>query len=110
MKEEKGTAYQLIKFVWENEKTNSYSRINRLMYEAVLLAISGNFTFNDDDFSDISKNMSGGYWFGANSNGKGMGEGFYSQAISYNNTSAIKSYEKYIGLKPFITNQSHYNR
>lgn len=36
---EKSKAFELIEFVWNNEKTDSYVRVNTAMYEAVKLAI-----------------------------------------------------------------------
>lgn len=36
---EKSKAFELIEFVWNNEKTDSYLRVNIAMYEAVKLAI-----------------------------------------------------------------------
>lgn len=32
---EKSKAFELIEFVWNNEKTDSYLRVNIAMYEAV---------------------------------------------------------------------------
>lgn len=37
---EKSKAFELIEFVWNNEKTDSYLRVNIAMYEAVKLAIT----------------------------------------------------------------------
>lgn len=37
---EKSKAFELIEFVWNNEKTDSYLRVNIAMYEAVKLAIN----------------------------------------------------------------------
>ena len=36
---EKSKAFELIEFVWNNEKTDSYLRVNIAMYEAVKFAI-----------------------------------------------------------------------
>jgi len=101
------SAYQFIKSLWDKERTDSYLRLNTVMYDVVNLAISANLEFFVDDFINIEKNMRGGYWFGMNSNGKGMGDGFYSNAITFNNTSAIHSFEKFAGLKPYITKEGH---
>lgn len=100
--ERESTAYQLIKFAWQYERVNSYSKINSLMQDAVNLAIRANMQFKKDDFKIIKQTMGKGYWFGVNSNGKGYGECFYAEAIDSNNISAAKSYENFAGLKPFI--------
>ena len=43
---EKSKAFELIEFVWNNEKTDSYLRVNIAMYEAVKLAIISQMKFN----------------------------------------------------------------
>jgi hypothetical protein len=77
------------------------------MHDVVNLAIRGELQFNEEDFLSINTKMRGGYWFGCNSNGKGYGESFYITAVMTNNMSAIKSYEKWSGLKPFISKEGH---
>ncbi len=99
---EKSKAFELIEFVWNNEKTDSYVRVNTAMYEAVKLAIISQMEFNKEDFKAIYTQFSGGYWFGANTNGKGMGESFYSEAVTSGNISACQSYEAFYDFKPFI--------
>lgn len=66
---EKSKAFELIEFVWNNEKTDSYLRVNIAMYEAVKLAIISQMKFNKEDFQNIFSKFSGGYWFGVNANG-----------------------------------------
>lgn len=95
-------AYELIEYVWDNMSTSSYLRINHSMIDAVMLAIKSGMAFESSDLALIYTKMRGGYWFGVNSNGKGMGEMFYESAIMYKNNSAIQSYEHYAGIKPFI--------
>lgn len=63
---EKSKAFELIEFVWNNEKTDSYLRVNIAMYEAVKLAIISQMKFNKEDFQNIFSKFSGGYWFGVN--------------------------------------------
>lgn len=99
---EKSKAFELIEFVWNNEKTDSYVRVNTAMYEAVKLAIISQMEFNKEDFKAIYTQFSGGYWFGVNTNGKGMGESFYSEAVRSGNISACQSYEAFYDFKPFI--------
>lgn len=99
---EKSKSFELIEFVWRNEKTDSYVRVNTAMYCAVQLAIISQMKFNIDDFKNIYTQFSGGYWFGANTNGKGVGESFYSEAITSDNISACQSYEAFYNFKPFI--------
>lgn len=65
---EKSKAFELIEFVWNNEKTDSYLRVNIAMYEAVKLAIISQMKFNKEDFQNIFSKFSGGYWFGVNAN------------------------------------------
>lgn len=107
MKTEKSEAYQLCNLIWTKGSMNSYRWLNQVMDEALQLAIKANLQFNENDFEEISKSFRGGYWYGCNHNGKGYGERYYSVAIEYNNTSAIKSYEKWVNIKPFITKQNH---
>ena len=104
--ENKSRAYSFVEIIWNYNETNSYSRLNEVMYEALMLAVKG-LPFNDDDFININKKMRGGYWFGTNSNGKGTGEYFYSVAIKYNNKSAVKSFEKFAKIKPYISEEGH---
>ena len=99
---EKSKAFELIEFVWKNERTDSYLRVNTAMYKAVKLAIISQMEFNKDDFKTIYLNFRGVYWFGVNANGKGMGEGFYLEAVTSGNMSACQSYENFYGMKPFI--------
>lgn len=99
---EKSKAFELIEFVWNNEKTDSYVRVNTAMYEAVKLAIISQMEFSKDDFKTIYTRFNGNYWFGANTNGKGAGEGFYSEAVVSGNISACQSYEAFYDFKPFI--------
>jgi len=99
-----GTAYKIVRSFWDNERTNSFLKINTLMVNSLNLVIEANIKFGIDDFEAIYKKMSGAYWFGINANGKGMGEHFYKRAIDYKNMSAIKSFEKWNNIKPFILN------
>lgn len=99
---EKSKAFELIEFVWNNEKTDSYLRVNIAMYEAVKLAIISQMKFNKEDFQNIFSKFSGGYWFGVNANGKGYGENFYRKAVTSGNISACQSYEAFCNIKPFI--------
>lgn len=99
---EKSKAFELIEFVWNNEKTDSYLRVNITMYEAVKLAIISQMKFNKEDFQNIFSKFSGGYWFGVNANGKGYGENFYRKAVTSGNISACQSYEAFCNIKPFI--------
>lgn len=99
---EKSKAFELIEFVWKNERTDSYLRVNTAMYKAVKLAIISQMEFNKDDFKTIYLNFRGVYWFGVNANGKGMGEDFYLEAVTSGNMSACQSYENFYGMKPFI--------
>lgn len=57
---EKSKAFELIEFVWNNEKTDSYLRVNIAMYEAVKLAIISQMKFNKEDFQNIFSKFSGG--------------------------------------------------
>ena len=99
---EKSKAFELIEFVWNNEKTDSYLRVNIAMYEAVKLAIISQMKFNKEDFHNIFSKFSGSYWFGVNANGKGYGENFYREAVTSGNISACQSYEAFCNIKPFI--------
>jgi hypothetical protein len=106
-KKEISKALELIKFIWNNEKTDSYVRINSLMQDALKLAINAQFKFEKNDFDNIFKSFSGEYWFGANTNGKGMGENFYNLACKTGNISAAQSYEAFYDFKAFITQKGN---
>lgn len=99
---QKSKAFELIEFVWNNEKTDLYVRVNTTMYKAVILAIISQMEFNKNDFKNIYAGFSGCYWFGVNSNGKGVGETFYREAVISGNISACQSYEAFYNFKPFI--------
>ena len=102
---EKSHAYKLVKHIWDYENLGSWIRLNHVLQDALSLAISADLNFNEDDISGIYKDFNGGYWFGANIGGKGYpsdGDSFYSQACSAKSTSAIKSFENFLNLKPFI--------
>lgn len=100
--EEKSKAFELVEFVYKNERTDSYVRLNKAMYEAVKLAIISQMKFNKDDFTNMYAEFSGFYWFGVNGNGKGMGETFYREAVNSGNISACQSYEAFYNFKPFL--------
>ncbi len=95
-------AYELCKFVWNNETTNSNLVLNEIMKTALQLAIRAKLKFDKDDFENIYETFRGGYWFGANTNGNGCGEIFYHYTAVYNNISASKSYESFAKIKPFL--------
>lgn len=101
------SAYEFIEFMWHHNGTESWMRLNCIMHDTVNLAINAGLKFHEDDIMNIQKSMSGGHWFGCNSNGKGYGESFYTNAVLARNMSAIKSYEKYEGLKPFISTEGN---
>ena len=103
--QQKSKAFELVEFVWRNEKTSSYLGVNTLMQDTVNLAINALFEFAKDDITNMYERISGGYWFGANTNGKGMGEGFYSSACRVGNISACQSYESFYEFKPFISSK-----
>jgi hypothetical protein len=103
--EQKGIskAFELVKFVWDNEKIGSLILLNPRLQDALNLAISIQLKFDKNDFENLNKRYNGEYWFGANTNGKGIGEMFYSLACEVGNTSAAQSYEAFYNLKPFIS-------
>jgi hypothetical protein len=101
------TGFELVQFIWDNEKPDSLSRVNSIMQNALKLAINAQLEFDKNDFENIYKMFNGGYWFGANTNGKGDGENFYSLACEVKNISAAKSYESFYDFKPFITQKGN---
>jgi len=108
-KKEISKGLEIVKFVWDNEQigSSSYVRLNELMRNAVKLAIEAQLNFNKDDVNIIYSSCNGGYWFGANTNGKGLGDHFYSFACKVNNTSFCKSYESFYDFKPFISKKGN---
>jgi hypothetical protein len=109
MKIEENEAIKLLQFIWDHNKTHSWVKLNSMLHDALHIAIKGKMTFGIDDFNLIYKKFNGVYWFGANANGKGIGEVFYYYSVVNDNKEAIKSYEKWTGLKAFIiTNKRLY--
>lgn len=95
-------ALELVTFVWDHTKADSWDRLNEAMKKALNLAIVSKMEFDKDDFRNIYESFNGGYWFHTNQNGKGMGEYFYEDAVNNGNISACQSYENMYSLKPFI--------
>ncbi len=92
---------ELLWLTWRGVNDNkamwSWARLNRCMQDALHLAIEAGLEFGLDDFAYISQKFKWMYW-------AGDGEGFYCHAVSGNNISAIKSFEKHRNRKPFIVN------
>jgi hypothetical protein len=90
-------ALVLVKHVWENVQQatgHSWTRLNAAMTGAASLAIEAGLRFDPDDMATIRNSMRGSYWF--------RGEGHYTTAVKYGNTSACASYEKMVGRPPFV--------
>lgn len=104
--EKKSPAYILMEYVWRNERTKSFKMLNDIMSQTLEIAIKSGMEFYPDDFKMFSKKMSSGYWIGTSYNGKTQGERFYEKAIRYSNSSAYKSFEKWINRTPFL--HDHY--
>jgi hypothetical protein len=107
MKTEKSKALELLRFVWDNEKTRSCARVNSLMQDALKVAIGAQLKFDKDDFKEILMSLSGGYWLGTNTNDNGMGEIFYRLACETGNISFAQSYESFYDFKPFLTSKGN---
>ena len=73
---------------------------NKYMPKLLSLAIELKLHFRKSDFKRIYND--GNRWFGKNSDRKGQGEDFYILARNEEHLSAMKSYEYFAGIKPFI--------
>lgn len=94
-----------VQSVWDNAnsgKGHSWQILNGALQSALKLAIHCHFRFELDDFATVMKRFDGGYWFGADSDGKGYGTGWYSYAIENNNMSACQSFEAWKAMAPFL--------
>jgi hypothetical protein len=94
-----------VKAVWDNAnsgKGHSWDILNGSLSRALRLAIKSHFKFQPDDFQKVMENFRGGFWFGADPDGKGYGTGFYSLAVEHGNMSAAQSYEKWKGMAPYL--------
>ena len=105
--QEDSAAFELIQFVWSKDQNGSWLLLNPLLQDALSLAIKMKLKFNKNTFGNIYRNFNGEYWFGANKNGKGAGERFYSLACAVGNTSAAQSYEAFYDFKAFITQKGN---
>lgn len=102
---DKSEAYQFVSFVWEKNGHYSYVQINAIMHRSVQFAIDAMFDFSIDDIEKIFSDFRGGYWFGyTEQRNGGHGAFLYRDAAKKNNVSACQSFEKFMGIKPFILN------
>lgn len=94
-----------VQSVWDNSnsgKGHSWQILNGSLQAALHLAISAHYKFEPDDFHELYRRFDGGYWFGTNPDGKGMGVGYYAQAVECSNMSACQSYEAWRQMKPYL--------
>jgi len=89
-------ARQLVDLVWREAPTRSWRYLNRIMADALTLAIRSNMRFDPGDLTDIYASCSGGFWFGANS------EWIHRIAVIAGNTSAAVEYERFADRGPFF--------
>lgn len=81
----------------------SWPRLNSGLYSILKAVITLGLEFQEDDIATIYAECNGGYWFGASLNCKHQGEGFYRAANTCGNLSAAKSFEKWRGRTPFLS-------
>ena len=87
------TMYLFMQFLWKEQKTKSYFQLNRVMHNAMLLALDAGLQFIENDVKNIYYSFFGERWFGT-VNGK-IGEEFYERAKTMDNETAIKSFEHF---------------
>lgn len=88
-------ALQLVLHVWEHRWKGipkSWTRVNRAMYAALQLAITGGLRFDPDDVGAILRTCRGDYWM--------FCERHYAAAVSVQNYSACESFEKWNARGP----------
>lgn len=98
---------QLLTIVWRETSRameHSWARLNRSMQNALSLTIDSGMKFALDDFDYISKHFRPYYWMG--NDGHMFGEGYYSEAISAGNMSAVMAFETWKHREPFITDNA----
>lgn len=103
-------AMQLLQHVWSNAQRgnrDSWALLNSAMQDALSLAISHQFLFEEGDFAQLSERFLFGYW--GHQDPGGFAEGFYAKACGVGhsapfgpNRSACISFEKWKGREPFI--------
>lgn len=81
----------------------SWRKYNSALRGALWLAVESGMRFQLDDFSYISRHYRPGYWME-------NVEDSYSRLVHSRNLSAIRSFEKWIGRKPFIADNLWYPR
>lgn len=89
-------ARQLVDLVWREAPTRSWRHLNKIMGDALTLAIRSNMRLDPGDLTDIYASCSGGLWFGANS------EWIHRVAVIAGNTSAAVEYERFADRGPFF--------
>jgi hypothetical protein len=94
-------AMQLLRHVWKSVRGHTWRAINDSMQHALRLAIESGMQFGPDDFAEIDRDFSAGYWLGI--------EMAYARACDGPhgpNASAYQAIEKRLGRKPFIVHSS----
>ena len=81
---------------------HSWTRLNGALAGALIHAIEGGMQFTATTFTTIYNQCNGGYWFGTDPDGKGMGQRFYPYAVEAGNTGAMLAYETFAGFPRFI--------
>lgn len=85
-----------------NGKGHSWRILNSALFESLSTCITAHLPFQPDDFETIYNQFKGGFWFGADSDGKGAGGRFYSMAAECGNMSACQSFEQWRGFEPYL--------
>jgi len=82
---------------------HSWERLNNAMRGALKMAVGAGFEFKLNDITHVIRNYRSSYWIGESD------EWVYADAISVDNTSAIKSYEHCRKREPFIAENVNRN-
>lgn len=98
------SAYLFVLHIWEGAQLldagHSWQRFNGALHATLCLAITAGLHFDDGDFRRFWSEMRGSRWFNGNDGAKG--EHFYTEAVKCGNDSACRSFEAWVGRKPFV--------
>lgn len=83
-------------------KGQSWSILNGALHTALANCIGAHLPFEVDDFATLYDRFRGGFWFGTDNDGKGMGGRYYSLSVECGNMSACLAFEKWKGFAPYL--------
>ncbi len=102
---EHGNAYEAIRHLYRNSPGQSWRRLNSALQKTLSAAIEAHLSFEPDDFRDICRDFTGGYWMGSSQDAV-TGEHYYSDAVECGHTQACISFERYAGRPAILWSET----